>query len=141
MSTQATDPFTNEGGPSITFATVGEVHSLTVRSVEKKVDTDFVTKAIKTWDNGDPKHVFVFSGEDDGGDPIRLWVRGHMVKAIREATAAAGLKSVIDTKVTLKFDSEGTPPKTGMSPPKLFKAKVEKVAPEPTSFDTAEEPF
>lgn len=141
MSTQTSDPFMVEGGPAITFSTVGEIHAIIVRSVDKKVDTDFVTKKAKTWDNGDPMHVFVFSGEDDGGDPVTLWVRGNMVKAIREATVAAGLKSVIDTKVTVKYDSDGVATKG--NPPKLYKAKVEKVAAAVVDdrFTQQEEPF
>ena len=137
--TQTTDPFMSTGGPAIKFEEPGEIHSITVRKVDVKVDTDPADGKIKTWPNGDPKNVFVFSGEDDGGDPASLWVRGNMVNAIRDATKEAGLPTVIDTKVTIKFTGLGEQPNKALNQPKLFKAKVEKVAPEPTGFD--EEPF
>jgi hypothetical protein len=142
MSNITTDPFMTGGGPAIKFVAPGEVHAITVRKVTEKVDTDFATNAIKTWPNGDPKHVFVFEGEDEQGEPISLWVRGNMVKAIREATKDAGLKTVVDTKVTVKFDALGNAEK-GMSPAKLFKAKVEKVAAAATvdPFSDDEESF
>ena len=132
------DVFMSTGGPAIKFEEPGEVHSITVRKVDEKVDTDPADGKVKTWPNGDPKNVFVFSGEDDGGDPASLWVRGNMVKAIRDATKEAGLGTVIDTKVTIKFTGLAEA-KKGLHPAKLFKAKVERVAPEPTSFDTEDD--
>jgi len=130
------------GGPAIKFDTPGQVSSIVVRKVTEKVDTDPATNAVKTWPNGDPKMVYVFDGEDEHGEPISLWVRGNMVKAIREATTTAGLKSVIDTKVTVKFDAYAEAQK-GLHPAKLFKAKVEKVAAAPAAdpFSDDEEPF
>ena len=123
-----TDVFMSTGGPAIKFDTPGQVFSIVVRKVTEKIDTDPATNAVKTWPNGDPKHVYVFEGEDEQGEPISLWVRGNMVKAIREATKTAGLKSVIDTKTTVKFDTYAEAQK-GLHPAKLFKAKVEQVAP------------
>jgi hypothetical protein len=134
------------GGPAIKFDTPGQVSTIVVRKVTEKVDTDPATNQVKTWPNGDPKMVFVFDGEDEQGDPVSLWVRGNMVKAIREATSAAGLKTVIDTRVTIKFDSLGDQPNKALKPPKLFKAKVEAVAPAVVTAAfgetyTEEEPF
>ncbi len=142
MTTQPTDAFMSTGGPAIKFDTPGQVSTIVVRKVTEKVDTDHATETVKTWPNGDPKHVFVFDGEDEQGEPVSLWVRGNMVKAIREATSAAGLKSVVDTKVTVKFDSLAEA-KKGLHPAKLFKAKVEKVAAAPAAdpFSNDEEPF
>jgi hypothetical protein len=140
-NTTTTDPFMTGGGPAIKFATVGEVHAIVVRKVTEKIDTDFVTGEIKTWPNNDPKKVWVFEGEDEAGEPVSLWVRGNMVKTIKEATTAAGLKTVIDTKVTVKYDGDGVATKG--NPPKLYKAKVEKVASAPVDdrFSNQEDPF
>jgi hypothetical protein len=124
---------------AIKFDTPGQITSIIVRRVEQKIDTD-IDGTPKTWPNGDPKHVFVFNGEVDG-EPRSLWVRGNMVKAIREATVKAGLSTVIDTKVTVKFTELGTPTQKGFSPPKLFAAKVEKVAPAAAQQFADEEPF
>jgi hypothetical protein len=129
FSTPVADPFMDQGSAeAIKFETVGQIHSIIVRRVEQKVDVDMASGLPKTWPNGDPKHVFVFNGEVDG-EPRSLWVRGNMVKAIREATVKAGLSTVIDTKVTIKFSELGEATQRGFSPPKLFVAKVEKVAP------------
>ena len=140
--TQTTDPFMTTGGPAIKFDTPGQVSSIVVRKVTEKVDTDPANGEIKTWPNGDPKHVFLFEGEDEQGEPVSLWVRGNMVKTIREATSEAGLKSVIDTKVTVKFDAYAEAQK-GLHPAKLFKAKVEKVAAAPAAdpFSGSEDEF
>ena len=136
-----TDPFMTTGGPAIKFDTPGQVSSIVVRKVTEKVDTDPATNAVKTWPNGDPKMVYVFDGEDEHGEPISLWVRGNMVKTIRDATKDAGLKSVVDTKVTVKYDGDGVATKG--NPPKLYKAKVEKVAPPVVDdrFSNQEDPF
>jgi hypothetical protein len=66
-----------------------------------------------------------------------------MVTAIREAVTAAHLASVVDTNLTLKFTEFGTPTQKGFSPPKLFKAKVEKAAPvqQSAAFADDEESF
>lgn len=129
MTNQPTaDPFsTSSSAPAIKFTEPGEVHVIVVRKVDEKNDTapDGTTK---TWSNGDPKKVWVFSGEDEGGDPAALWVRGNLVKVVREARDKAGLKTMIDTKVTVKFTAFGTAEK-GMNAPKLFAAKVEAVGP------------
>lgn len=139
FSTPVADPFMDGGSaPGLKFETVGDVRSIVVRKVEERVDKE-PTGAIRTWDDGSPKKVYVFSGEDASGEPVSLWVRGNLVTAIREATTKAGLASVIDTKVTVKFDSLGTPPKPGLNAPKLFLAKVEKAAARTLAPD--EEPF
>lgn len=129
FSTPTADPFMEGGSaPGLKFTEVGEIHSITVRKVTERIDTK-PDGEVKTWKDGSPMHVYVFSGEDEGGDPASLWVRGNLVTAIREATKKAELASVIDTKVTVKFTGLGTPPQKGFTAPKLFAAKVEQVAP------------
>lgn len=135
---QQTDDFMQaSSAPAIKFENPGEIHTITVRQVDKKVDVA-PNGEVKTWPSGDPMHVFVFTGEADG-EPASMWVRGNMVKAIREATAKAGLSTVVDTKVTVKFTELGEA-KKGMNAPKLFAAKVEKVAPAVAAFEDSE-PF
>ena len=139
--TQTADPFMQTGNAeAIKFDTPGQIVTLTVRRVEQKIDTQ-PDGTVKTWANGDPMHVFIFHGTVDGEERT-LWVRGNMVTAIREAVTAAHLPSVVDTNLTLKFTEFGTPTQKGFSPPKLFKAKVEKAAPQAATpgFDD-EEPF
>lgn len=64
--------------------------------------------------------VYVFT-LDVNGEEMRLFVRGNMVTAIREA---AGSKSTIGHRLTVKYHDIGEA-KRGFSPAKLFKAKIE----------------
>jgi hypothetical protein len=141
FATPVDDPFMQGGSAeAIKFETPGQIATIVVRKVDQKIDTQ-PDGTIKTWKNGDPMHVFVFTGESDGVERS-LWVRGNMVTAIRDAVTAAGLDSVVNTKLTVKFDSLGTPSQKGFNPPKLFKAKVEKVAaPAVAAWDPETEPF
>jgi hypothetical protein len=123
--------------PGLKFENVGDVRSIVVRKVDKKVDTE-PDGTPRTWPSGDIKNVFVFTGESDG-EPASLWVRGNLVTAIRDAVKKAGLATVVNSKVTVKFNELGTPPAKGLNAPKLFIAKVEQVA--PMAAAATDEPF
>lgn len=135
---QSSDPFMEGGSaPGIKFETPGEIHAIVVRKVEQKIDTK-PDGEVKRWPNGDPMNVYVFTGECEG-EERSLWVRSNMVTAIREATTKAGLQTVVNTKVTVKFTGLGEA-KKAQNAPKLFAAKVEQVAPVAAGFGD-EEPF
>ena len=126
--------------PYLKFENVGDIRTITVREVTKTIDT--FGGEIRTWPNGDPMHVFIFKGES-AGEEVNLWVRGNLVKTVKEAVRAAGLTTVVNTKLTIKFDSLGDAPKKGFKQPKLFKVKIETVEPltaDPFTTDD-EEPF
>ena len=69
--------------PALKFAKVGDTHTGVVTEVTKLQDKDPAGN-VKTYDNGDPRWVFVFTLDTPTG-ASNLWVRGQMVKAIREA--------------------------------------------------------
>jgi len=79
-----------------------------------------------TWDNGEPKHVYVFKLDTtgDGVADTSLWVRGNLVKVLKEAMTQAGLKPSDRPKITVKHHELGEARK-GYAAPKLYKAKVE----------------
>lgn len=79
-----------------------------------------------TWDDGSPKFVYVFQLDTtgDGVADTSVWVRGNMVKVLKEAMAEAGLKPSDKPKITIKHHELGEARK-GYSAPKLYKAKVE----------------
>ena len=83
-----TDVFMAEGGskyPALKFSEIGDTHSGKVVEVKKLEDRD-PDGNIKTWPNGDPRFVFVFTiAQEDGFGNI--WARGNMVKTIREAAS------------------------------------------------------
>jgi hypothetical protein len=116
------DPFaagSGSGSPVVKFAAVGDTVTGVVKSVEQQQDAQ-PDGTLKTWPDGKPMAVYVFTLDVDG-DEMRLFVRGNMVTAIREA---AGSKSTIGHLLTVKHHDVGEA-KRGFSPAKLFKAKVE----------------
>lgn len=143
FSTQTVDPFMDGGNaPGIKFPEVGDVRRIIVRKSTEQNDTE-PDGTLRTWPSGEPKKVFIFTGTSDGED-ASLWVRGNLVTVIREAVVKAGLKTVVDTEITVKRLADGTPPSKGMNAPKLYAAKVEKVAaavPVPGPFDDQESDF
>ena len=123
-----TDVFMSEGGskyPALKFENVNDTHTGRVVEVKKLEDRD-PDGNVKTWPNGDTRFVFVFTVENNG-EFGNIWARGNMVKAIREAAQAAGLSTMIGANLTVKYSGDGEK-KKGFNAPKLFAAKVEKVA-------------
>jgi hypothetical protein len=51
-----------------------------------------------------------------------------MITAIREAATKAGVTELIGTKVSIRYTGDGEKKSAGFNAPKLFAAKVEKVA-------------
>lgn len=119
------DIFLSEGGakhPALKFEAIGDSHAGKVIEVNKLEDRD-PNGELKTWPNGDPKFVFVFTLATSDGFGS-LWARGNMVKAIREAATAIGATTMIGTQLAVKYTGDGEK-KKGFNAPKLYKAKVE----------------
>jgi hypothetical protein len=122
------DPFMQDSGPklpTVKFDAVGTTVTGLVTQVAKKEDRD-MSGELRTWPDGNPKHVFVFTLNTDAGE-VSLWARGQMVTAIREAATAAKVDTIVGTRLSVKYTENGEA-KKGQHPPKLYKAKVEKVA-------------
>jgi hypothetical protein len=122
------DPFMQDSGPklpTVKFDAVGTTVTGLVTQVAKKEDRD-MSGELRTWPDGNPKHVFVFTLNTDAGE-VSLWARGQMVTAIREAATAAKVETIVGTRLSVKYTENGEA-KKGQHPPKLYKAKVEKVA-------------
>jgi hypothetical protein len=124
------DPFSNQSDPfmaaggssaaSVSFPNLGDTVTGVVTAIDQRDDTK-PDGVVKRWPDGKPMAVFIFTLDTDDG-PQALWVRGHMVTAIREAAAAAGLKTVIGSELTIKHHDLGEERK-GFARAKLFKAK------------------
>lgn len=119
------DEFLSSGStkPAVKFAEVGDMVTGFVREISKMEDKD-LSGETRRWASGDPKHVYVFT-LDVAGEELSLWVRGQMVTAIREAAAAANVKSLVGCKLTVKHTGLGEVKQKGYNAPKLYKAKVE----------------
>ena len=136
MSDFMNDPFAAGSGaglPVIGFAAVGDSVTGVVRSVEQQQDAQ-PDGTLKTWPDGKPMAVYIFTMDVDG-EEMRLFVRGNMVTAIREA---AGSKSTIGHQLSVKHCGLGEA-KKGFSPAKLFKAKVDWLTAAPTPTPAAAE--
>lgn len=120
----------NDSLPAFRFADIGDTVTGAIRNVTKLEDRT-PDGTPKTWSNGDPMHVFVFDLDTTGTGAADtcIWVRGNMVKAIRDALAAANLKPADQPQLTVKYSGNGEPTRKGYHPPKLFKAKAEAAQP------------
>lgn len=124
-----TDIFLSEGGskyPALKFTNIGDTHSGTVLEVKKLDDIDPAGNA-KTWPNGDPRHVFVFTVQT-ATEIGNIWARGGMIKTIREAAQAVNATAMVGVTLSVKYTGDGEK-KSGFNAPKLYKAKVEVPAP------------
>jgi len=91
--------------------------------VTKLQDKD-PTGNVKTYDNGDPRWVFVFTLETVIG-ASNLWVRGQMVKAIREAAEKAGVSTLVGSTLSVRYTGDGEKKSAAFNAPKLYAAKVD----------------
>lgn len=126
-----TDPFSNDdpflgggsGTPVFMFHEIGAEITGVVTQIEKRADTQPDGTA-KLWSDGSPMMVFIFHLDTNTG-PQRVFVRGNMVTAIREASNG---QSTIGKRLTLQHHKLGDK-KPGKNPAKLFRAKIEQPAP------------
>jgi len=109
--------------PALKFAKVGDTHTGVVTEVTKLQDKD-PTGNVKTYDNGDPRWVFVFTLDTPTG-ASNLWVRGQMVKAIREAAEKASVKTLVGSTLSVRYTGDGEKKSAAFNAPKLYAAKVE----------------
>lgn len=148
-----TDPLAemmSEGAPAISFADDAMKGTWVIgliQKVEKIQQTDFVSKKPKFYDEEKtrPMYQYVFTlgteerkDEDDDGTR-RLYARGQMIGAIKNALGKAGVTdtpSALGGKLAVCWTGYGEG-KEGLNPPKLYQARFQ--ATDATS-DLANEP-
>jgi hypothetical protein len=113
--------------PTLKFEKPGDTHGGVVTDVKKLEDRDPAGNA-KTWPNGDPRFVYVLSLKTETEGECNLWARGVMINAIREAAKSAGVTELVGNKVSIRYTGDGEQKNKAFNAPKLFAAKVEKVA-------------
>lgn len=130
------------GPPGVKFEALGDSVTGVVLSMRERDDIDMDTNEVKTWPNGDPIKVYAAVLDVDGTEDGQrtLWIRGNMVKAVREAVTKAGVKSSIGHKLTVQHHEVGVPTRKGFNAPKLYRAKLELVI-KPQTAAAAEEPW
>lgn len=141
MSLRDPDSLLMGGGtPSCTFPTIGTTWKGTVLAKETQQQRDLKTGEAKTWSDGSPMEQVVITLQTDARDPERdgddgqrkLYVKGGMLAAIREAVRRAGATTVeIGGTLAVRYSGDGVPSQRGFNPPKQYTAEYR--PPEPAA--------
>ena len=124
------EDLTRSGAPTHKFEAIGDTLKLRISSVRKSQQTDFQTNEPLTWPNGDPKYQFEFAGTDLAtSEETRIFAKGQMLTAIKEAFRTAEAKPEVDGVLTVKFHEEEPSKTRGFNPMKVYRAKYEPPAP------------
>lgn len=138
MLDEVNQMLTQSGAPACKFPNVGDTHKGTITAAKKRQQTDMKTGRPLEWDNGDLRWEIVITidtgdADENGETCRRLFARGGMLKAIREAVAEAGSKLEIGGELVVRYTGDGEPSQRGFNAPKLYKAKY--TAPAPAAVD------
>lgn len=141
------------GAPGFKFTTIGDTIEGDITDLEEAQIIDPDTNEPQYWPGGQPKMQIIvtlqtdytagegidpekYSGEDDG--VRRIWIKGHLYTATREAVKTAGCKSIdVGGVIKVRFDSIGEKKKVTHSPPKLYKVRY--TAPPAASVSMADD--
>ncbi len=129
-----------EGGKSFKFDKIGDKVSGKLIEVAQRDQTDFEGKVL-TWDNGEPRKVWVFTletelREDEDDDGIRtVWAKGGnytvdsgsgsaMLPAIKEAVKKSGHNGELEGgDLAVAYTGTGVKTHVAYSAPKLYTAQ------------------
>ena len=133
MTNEAANKFLmGGGGKSAAFTQKGDAITGVIMSMEERQQTDFDSGKPLEWDDGKPKMQLVISllteesvDEDDDG-MRRLYVKGNLQRAIREAVIKSGKRTVSDgAMLTVTYTGDDVPTRKGMSGAKKYAAVYE----------------
>jgi hypothetical protein len=128
--------------PSVTFAEIGDKVRGQIITQDERDDTK-PDGTLNTWPDGRAKKVFIFGLDTDGDGQAdqTLWVRGNLVKALRDAMKAAGCTSALGTHIEVTHHALGDK-RPGFAQAKLFTAKAKPgTLPQASTFVADEEPW
>ena len=140
----------SKGAPSFKFDAPGATVKGVVLAKASVQQRDFATGNPKFYDDGNPMMQLAItiqtdlrdaSIDDDDGER-RVFAKGAMLVAIRDAVKKAGLQTLsVGDELAVKYTKDGKAER-GMNPPKEYLAHVKKgVAPTPIDLDGDESPF
>lgn len=111
-------------GNAAKFDVVGKTYTGTILNKEQRQQRDYATGEPKTWGDGSPQMEVILTIVTTTDElPVNIYCRGNMLRAVKEAIAAAGERTAeIGGTLTIKYVGDGEPAKPGFSPPKLYKA-------------------
>jgi hypothetical protein len=124
---------TTSGGAIAKFPNIGDTVKLKITGLEQRQQTDFQTGEPITWPDGKPKMQFVFTGIDqDSQEEIRLFAKGFMLSAIKDALTAAGTNLEAGGILAVKYSADEPASRPGLNPAKKYVAQYQ--PPKPASI-------
>jgi hypothetical protein len=116
------DMLNGEGGPpAFKFDELGKVAKGRIVGAAKRQATEFGTGKPLTWPDGNPQMQIVITMRADDGDEFRLFAKGQMQGALRDALREAGANLEEGGELAVKFESEE--PTNFGSKKKVFKVR------------------
>ena len=119
------------GPPSAKFPTPGTTHSGTIVETEVTQQTTLEGE-LKVWPDGKPMMQAVITIQTEQRDPgideddgrRRLFVKGQMQSAVRDAVKLSGAGTLqVGGKLAVKYVGDGERSSAGKNPPKMYKAQ------------------
>ena len=130
------------GAPAAKFPEPGATIKGTIEDAMVSQQTDLDGKP-KTWDDGNPRQQLVVtlatderdSSLDDDNGSRRVFIKGAMLTALKDALKKAGAKNIeVGGTLAIKYTEDGVPTKPGFNAPKLYlcqyKAPVSVITPD-----------
>jgi hypothetical protein len=116
------------GAVSAKFPEPGATIKGTIEEAAVSQQTDLDGKP-RVWDDGNPRQQLVVtlttderdSTIDDDNGARRVFIKGQMLTALKDALKKAGAKSIeVGGTLAIKYTGDGTPTKVGFNAPKLY---------------------
>lgn len=131
-ATDNVNDFLLSGGlPAAKFPTIGAIVKGTITASEVTQQTDYATGTPKFYDDGKPMQQVVITLRTDERDPSidgdeglrKLYVRGQMTAAVREALRTAKAKLEIGGTLAVQYTEDKPSEKRGFNPMKVYTAQ------------------
>lgn len=127
MTIDITSQLLGPSSPTVKFEVEGDVRKIRITDIDRTQETSYDTNEPVFWPNGEPKMQYVLRGVVDG-EESRMFVKGYMIEALREALRKAGVTagdSLVGGTLAFKWDSTDAPRKAGMKGARRYVAQYE----------------
>ena len=110
------------------YAKFEEIGATTTGKITEPPETtqqlDFDTQEPLFWKSGQPRVALVVTLDtEDSDEPVKLFAKGEMLKAIKSAVREAKATALLPGgSLWVQYSGDGEPTRRGYTPPKLYKA-------------------
>jgi hypothetical protein len=131
------------GAPTAKFPTKGVTIKGTIEDLAVTQQTDLNGNPLE-WDDGNPRMQLVVTlatderdaAIDDDDGKRRLFVKGGMRTAVKDALKLAGAKTLeVGGTLAVQYKDDGEPPRAGFNAPKIYVAQYKAPAADAVSVD------